>query len=274
MAYVYRHIRLDTNEVFYIGIGSDSKGKYTRAYSKDGRNKYWKRIVNKTLYGVEIIEDSLTWDFACEREKYWIKLYGRKDLNEGILVNMTDGGESTLGWIPSEITKQKQSKAKIGKYFGKDNPMFGKKGKDSPFFGKKHTKESRKKISDVKKGERHHMFGKTHTEEARKKISSALKGEKSPMYGKKFSIQTKKKISDAAKARFVSEETKQRLRTLRTGMLVSEETRKKMSESAKNRVIENSLKLECPYCGVKANILNAKRWHFDNCRHINLEVSG
>ena len=235
MAYAYGHKRLDKNEFFYIGIGSDSKGKYSRAHSKDGRNKYWKRIVNKTLYEVEIIEDNLSWEEVCEREKYWIKFYGRCDLKEGILVNMTDGGESTIGWIPSEITKQKQSKAKIGKYCGKDNPMFGKKGKDSPFFGKKHTEESRKKISDVKKGEKHHMFGKTHTEEARKKISNALKGEKSPMYGKEFSIQTKKKMSDAAKVRFVSEETKQRLRTLRSGMKTSEETRKKMSEAAKKR---------------------------------------
>lgn len=30
MAYVYRHIRLDKNEVFYIGIGTDTKN-YKRA---------------------------------------------------------------------------------------------------------------------------------------------------------------------------------------------------------------------------------------------------
>ena len=27
MAYIYKHIRLDTNEVFYIGIGSDNTNK-------------------------------------------------------------------------------------------------------------------------------------------------------------------------------------------------------------------------------------------------------
>ena len=31
MAYVYKHTRLDTNEVFYIGIGSQNK--YKRAFS-------------------------------------------------------------------------------------------------------------------------------------------------------------------------------------------------------------------------------------------------
>ena len=32
MAYIYRHIRLDKNEPFYIGIGSDKD--YKRAYNK------------------------------------------------------------------------------------------------------------------------------------------------------------------------------------------------------------------------------------------------
>ena len=59
MAYLYRHIRIDTNEVFYIGIGGGNKYEkelsYKRAYSKYDRNKYWKNITNKTNYIVEII---------------------------------------------------------------------------------------------------------------------------------------------------------------------------------------------------------------------------
>jgi hypothetical protein len=42
---VYRHIRLDKNEPFYIGIGSDRN--YKRASSIKDRNKYWGNIVNK-----------------------------------------------------------------------------------------------------------------------------------------------------------------------------------------------------------------------------------
>lgn len=41
MAYVYRHIRLDKNEPFYIGIGSDIN--YQRAYNYQRRTKYWKK---------------------------------------------------------------------------------------------------------------------------------------------------------------------------------------------------------------------------------------
>jgi len=40
MAYIYRHIRLDKNEPFYIGIGDNShEGTYPRAHSKKPKNK-------------------------------------------------------------------------------------------------------------------------------------------------------------------------------------------------------------------------------------------
>ena len=39
---LYQHERLDNNKVFYVGIGN-----ITRAYSKHGRNQYWKNVVNK-----------------------------------------------------------------------------------------------------------------------------------------------------------------------------------------------------------------------------------
>jgi hypothetical protein len=39
MAYIYRHIRLDKNEPFYIGIGSDDKGKYNISSNLSKRNK-------------------------------------------------------------------------------------------------------------------------------------------------------------------------------------------------------------------------------------------
>jgi hypothetical protein len=92
MAYVYRHIRKDKDQVFYIGIGTDDKGKYTRAFSKN-RNRYWKRIVDKTDYEVEIIFDELTKEEAINKEIEFISIYGRHDLGFGSLCNLTDGGE-------------------------------------------------------------------------------------------------------------------------------------------------------------------------------------
>lgn len=92
MAYVYRHIRKDTNQVFYIGIGTDDKGKYTRAFSKN-RNIYWKRIVDKTDYEVEILFNDITKEEAINKEIEFIQIYGRRDLGLGTLCNLTDGGE-------------------------------------------------------------------------------------------------------------------------------------------------------------------------------------
>ena len=115
MAYIYKHIRLDTNEIFYIGIGSQDK--YKRAFSLIKRNKFWKNIVSKTEFKVEIIEDGLTWEQACEKEKELISLYGRRDLNTGTLVNMTNGGDGTFGVKHSEewYEKQRKNNSKKGK---------------------------------------------------------------------------------------------------------------------------------------------------------------
>lgn len=90
MAYVYQHKRLDTNEVFYVGIGEGED--YKRAYNKTGRTRWWKSIVSKHDYKVEILKDNLSWAEACEKEKYYIKKYGRS-VDGGKLVNITEGGD-------------------------------------------------------------------------------------------------------------------------------------------------------------------------------------
>jgi hypothetical protein len=86
---VYRHRRIDTNEIFYVGIGKVK----TRPYSKHNRNPLWYNIVNKTDYIVEILYTDLTSDDAKELEMFLISEYGRRDLGTGPLVNMTNGGD-------------------------------------------------------------------------------------------------------------------------------------------------------------------------------------
>jgi hypothetical protein len=109
MAYVYRHIRLDKNEPFYIGIGS---GGYRRANSTKGRNNIWNGIVARTDYEVEIILDDLGWQEARIKEKEFISLYGRIDKNNGPLCNLTEGGDGTLG-VSAWNKGQKLSKEHI-----------------------------------------------------------------------------------------------------------------------------------------------------------------
>ena len=106
MAVVYRHVRLDTNEVFYVGIGNNEKRAYDK---KRSRSNWWKSITNKTDYRVDVLFDNLNWQEACEKEKEFIKLYGRIDLGLGTLVNMTDGGDGSIGHRNSDDSNKKRS---------------------------------------------------------------------------------------------------------------------------------------------------------------------
>jgi hypothetical protein len=129
MAYLYRHIRLDKNEPFYIGISASDNLKRAYDVKPLRRNRIFNGIVAKTECEVEILFDDLTWEQACEKEKEFIKLYGRKDLQTGILANMSDGGEGTFGAIVTD--KQRKARSLINK-------------------GKKLSLEVRKKNSEAK----------------------------------------------------------------------------------------------------------------------------
>jgi len=155
MAYLYRHVRLDKNEPFYIGIGSDTK--YERSNSQKYRNRHWKNIVAQTSYNVEILLDNLTWDEACKKEIEFIELYGRADLGKGTLVNMTNGGEGNSN--PSESTRMLISKKiKADKERGKKIST-SNKGRSSSNKGKLFTKEHKAKI----KAKRGHLLGRKNT---------------------------------------------------------------------------------------------------------------
>jgi len=155
MAYVYRHIRKDKNEVFYIGIGCSPN--YKRAYETHKRNRIWDRTVSLTEFEVEILFDELTWEEACEKEKEFIALYGRVNLGTGTLVNLTDGGDGGFGIVKSEEEKIKRSeKMKKQHSWAKndkrhkivENLKLKQTGSGNSFYGKKHTKETLERIGE------------------------------------------------------------------------------------------------------------------------------
>lgn len=145
--YVYRHIRLDKNEPFYIGIGN--KKNYARAYqtNPDRRNEIWKKIFIKTDIEIEIILDNLTKSQASEKEKEFIKLYGRKDSDTGSLTNMTDGGDGIWNCLRSKETKEILRQQKLGN----KNPMFGKSQSYETKLKRSESLTGQKRSDDVKK---------------------------------------------------------------------------------------------------------------------------
>jgi hypothetical protein len=147
MACLYRHIRLDKNEPFYIGIGMT----LIRPYEKRSRSKHWMNIAKKG-YDVEVLFEDIEWDEACKKEIEFIELYGRViDKNGGTLVNLTKGGEGTLGY-------------QNGNYFWKGRNIYphmreaiiksakSRVNEKNPFYGKKHTQETKNKIGKANKG--------------------------------------------------------------------------------------------------------------------------
>lgn len=112
--YLYRHIRPDKDQPFYIGIGE----KYRATNFINGRNKYWRNIfeLNLRTIEVDVIEEELAWKQACEKEIWWISFYGRADLKKGPLCNLTDGGEGGFG--RKNTPEQIAAKSKIMKEKG------------------------------------------------------------------------------------------------------------------------------------------------------------
>ena len=207
MAIVYQHRRLDTNEVFYIGIGKEE----SRAYSSYHRNNLWKNIVNKYGYEVDITHQDIIWEEACVIEKYLISFWGRKDLGKGNLVNMTDGGEGAINKIITEDSRQKMSDCKKGI---KRKPL-----------SEKHKQKISLSKKDIKR--------KPLSEETRQKISNGNKG-------KKMSNEAKQKMSISAKGKKLTEETKEKMSKSKKGIKRkshSEETKQKISNTKKNKLL-------------------------------------
>lgn len=169
MAIVYLHKRKDNKEVFYVGIGKTEK----RAYSKKDRNRFWINYTNKHQYFVEVLVKDVSWEEACIIEKELISFYGRRDLGFGLLVNLTDGGEGSIGAVISKETRDKISKAN---------------------FGRKLSAEHKTKISEANRGKN------KSTEHIEKMRIANL--------GKKHSEETRRKISEAGKMRIQTEEQK------------------------------------------------------------------
>lgn len=117
--FVYRHRRLDNNNIFYVGIGIKRKShsltiksEYERAFVIKKRSNFWKNICKKTEYKVEILMECNSKERVINIEKQLIKFYGRKDLNTGTLVNFTSGGEG-LQELNEEVEKIRVSKISI-----------------------------------------------------------------------------------------------------------------------------------------------------------------
>lgn len=163
--HLYFHFNPVKQEVFYVGIGDKN-----RSTSKHNRSKWWKSTVAKYGFEVQIIRDDLTWEQACVLETFWIKTFGRRDLKQGQLVNMTDGGDGVVG---CKIPKTQEWKDKISiSNSGERNGQYGKKpwnyGLKTP-----GTNKGRKLSEEHKEKIRQANLGKKASEETKNTMSES-----------------------------------------------------------------------------------------------------
>ena len=155
---LYAHRKETDGSIFYVGIGTEK-----RPYTNKSRNDYWHNTVNKYGYYVDVLAKELSIEDALELEEFVICELGRKDLGNGNLVNLNNGGKGNLQ--VSDLTKKKMSKSAIGRTaWNKDLPM---------------SEEQKAKLSKIRKGVTSPRKGVKITEETREKIRKANLGGKS-----------------------------------------------------------------------------------------------
>jgi hypothetical protein len=130
-------------EPFYVG-----KGKEYRWRQRTHKNAHVRHLMkilgDPTKYTILLEADSS--ETALQREQDVIRLIGRKDFGIGPLLNLTDGGEGTVGWkMPSEVKEKIFSKTR-----------------------------GRKRTDEFKQMRRKVMLGTTRTEIANKRTSLSM----------------------------------------------------------------------------------------------------
>ena len=134
--YVYQYLRTDGTP-YYIG-----KGKGNRAYQKQGHT-----VPLPIRERITFIKTNITNDEAVELEIALIAKYGRKDLDTGILRNMTDGGDGSVGRVATKEMKRKIREANLGKKQTQET----KDKRAEALRGQKRTDEHRKLQSESAK---------------------------------------------------------------------------------------------------------------------------
>lgn len=206
--YVYEHYTGDTNELFYVGVAKSSK----RATSKVSRNKYWLNYSNKHGFTHEIVFESSSWEECLKKEIELIQKYGRKDLGNGPLLNMTDGGEGFMN--PSEESRKKISDKLTG--ITRDDEF--KNQVRQRMLGSTVSAQVKAKMSAAHKNvDKTYLIGRKISDDSRLKISKSKKGV-SIGVGKVLTDDHKKAISDGMPKKLNEGQLKEALKLYNEGL--------------------------------------------------------
>jgi hypothetical protein len=191
--YVYIHKKPDGTP-FYVG-----KGTGNRAYQFSKRTQWHKNIVAKYRKENIIVQiiNCINESQAFDLEKIYIKQFKMDGIQ---LVNLTDGGEGSSGYKPTEETKKKLKKtpeqravlSELAK--GRTQSEETKAKRIASMIGATRSEESKEK-------QRQASTGVVFTEERKAKIAASRIGKSSWNKGKQFSEESRKKMSEAKKGK-------------------------------------------------------------------------
>lgn len=274
MFYVYAYISSKTLLPYYIG-----KGKNDRAFRKHGRVS-----VPKDKSFIVFLEMNLTEIGALALERRYVRWYGRRENDTGILLNLTDGGEGASGRIFTKEQREAVSRIKKGtKHSDKTKALISEKGK-----GRKQTEESlakQRKTCIERYGVDYPIL--------REEIKDKLLASKIQTLIERYGVDHQMKIPGVAKK--VQEKTKVN-NLIKYGVEHSsqrEDVKIKRKESQKDYMLKtygvehwgkteqgrlhlqalneqrkhSTTLYQCPHCEKNStNKSNMTRFHFDNCR--------
>lgn len=165
------------NSKKYIGITHQKTERrwrngngYCKGYFKNAIAKYgWDNFEHIILC------ENLTFDEAKQKEKDYIKLYNTRSPNG---YNLTDGGEGTLNWIPSEEFKAKQSIIQKERWTDEYKQMISEKrrSKNSTY----QSVEFKNKISKLVSGEKNPNYNNRWSDEQKENLRCKQKN--NPIY--------------------------------------------------------------------------------------------
>lgn len=189
-------LKSNPSDIRYVGITKYSDVSKRLANHKEKAGKVNRPVcdwINKYRDDVIItkISGNHTWDEACQKE---IDLISRLRSEGFKLLNMTNGGDGSMGKKDSEETRRKKSESLKGRMVSDET----KKKISEANKGSKRSDESKKKMSDAKKGK---TLSIEHIDKIRNKLT-----------GRVCSPETAKKISDSQRGRKLSDDHLNNLR--------------------------------------------------------------